>query len=1274
MLLDTSETTLKTENLVRQAELKPITHRPGRLPACRLIGNQVMQRLVQTKLAINQPGDRYEEEADRVAEMVVGNGRFASPPITPLVPQGTRKTCACGNMVGAGGECEACRLKRLARQNSALQGSAMTSAPTIVGLNRAEQMLAANVGRPLEPDTKEQFEARFGQDFDQVRIHTDDQAAAAAQALQAKAFTAGKDIAFNRGTYNPNTPSGQKLLAHELVHVVQQRTGIHLKEDSGEGDILQEKQADSAAPVASSNHAANLPSGKEGSNQGTFIPTTSAVIQCAPTSQDKVKEDYSLETKEQFAQRVRDRAASRLTQNVAVLEQWSTYVNAMKGFQLRAQLLTGIATEYALAAAPTPSGRSRFETWSGTQNKAERTYQGSMLDIDATYRERSNNFIGYLASMTQGYNTTPSVAQNLQVLAGDQQAGNLPQTVHVAADPRYSAYAPTIKRIQSGKIGGCQACHEINLAWDRTAKRWGDPLPKGNIWNSPSFTTELGSRSLLSPSTPQMSDQKALIAYIQGLSTTAQQPSQPQTAPTPPTTTPAQPPAADTTAKAAPNPFVPSTAAPKSIPTPPARTDLCGELPPAEDSQRLLNLASWGENSAIVASVISRIDSVLTPLGPRGYRVLGRPNFDALYAMSPDNMEGVRDGIIAQINKRKQQYTELRATIQSGGVPYEELCPIVDELLPGTNEFVKWQVLEDVHKWQRREKVLQVLELTLLALSVIYPPSVVVTIPAGMALGLARISLGMDQQRQGRQWTQGTGSGLYSLSQEAQAPGLASRGRSNIIFGSLSFGLSALSFARMIAQARATAQLLQALEAGAIIRHAQYPGLALLARNGRLLLVTETGEVLGYGMILPNGQLWWTRLSAPMSYGGGAYSATGTSLVPYGSSSMVPFGSSPFGSGAMVPFGSSPFGSSSIVPFGSSPFTSPGIVTPALAGQSVPLTLGLGPRLPLMLGAGPQPRGLLSGPVSGPLIVDAQSGYPDFLYSMVARTPGARGVGIEGGNFIVGYQGIHPTLPQDLAMSQLIARNTPQWGSFRGPGADDPTSLFPGSTTLVPSTQVPGALTVQPIPFTIPSAGEVTVIPQSFFPAYGGLAPAYQGPMLPPDWVMLRPGSSGNLAPTYYGPQKPAWSILRPRLIPQGAKDVVGLTPTQHTELYNQVDQLYMRRPFGLKRASDAEARTLGTEINQMLRPGGFVELRLTYADLPIKKQLPLIQTEIPGSTTITIDNATIKAFREHGTLPADPTQTAILRNAEQDIKKALTPLGQSDIGLIVRIYKPASP
>jgi hypothetical protein len=77
-------------------------------------------------------------------------------------------------------------------------------------------------GRPLESATRTDMESRFGYDFANVRVHTDDKAARSARAIDAASYTAGSDIAFGQGQYSPGTPRGRQLLAHELTHVAQQ--------------------------------------------------------------------------------------------------------------------------------------------------------------------------------------------------------------------------------------------------------------------------------------------------------------------------------------------------------------------------------------------------------------------------------------------------------------------------------------------------------------------------------------------------------------------------------------------------------------------------------------------------------------------------------------------------------------------------------------------------------------------------------------------------------------------------------------------------------------------------------------------------------------------------------------------------------------------------------------------------------------------------------------------------------------------------------------------
>ncbi|MEV0425875.1 DUF4157 domain-containing protein [Micromonospora sp. NPDC050495] len=91
-------------------------------------------------------------------------------------------------------------------------------------------------GTPLAPEIRADMEARFGgQDFGDVRVHTDQAAHDSARAVNAQAYTVGSNIVFQRGGYDPTSPAGQHVLAHELTHVVQQRSGPVDGTDTGGG-------------------------------------------------------------------------------------------------------------------------------------------------------------------------------------------------------------------------------------------------------------------------------------------------------------------------------------------------------------------------------------------------------------------------------------------------------------------------------------------------------------------------------------------------------------------------------------------------------------------------------------------------------------------------------------------------------------------------------------------------------------------------------------------------------------------------------------------------------------------------------------------------------------------------------------------------------------------------------------------------------------------------------------------------------------------------------
>jgi hypothetical protein len=169
---------------------------------------------LQTKLAISQPGDAYEREADRISEQVM---RMSAPPTSgpPSI-----------NPVS----------------------SAIHRKPTHDCAEQAAIPLVNNVisspGQPLDPTTRAFFEPRFGHDFSQVHVHTDGQAAESARAVQARAYTVGKHVVFGAKQFAASSTEGRRLLAHELTHVIQQNgadSTIVPEEDSERGDSTLQK-------------------------------------------------------------------------------------------------------------------------------------------------------------------------------------------------------------------------------------------------------------------------------------------------------------------------------------------------------------------------------------------------------------------------------------------------------------------------------------------------------------------------------------------------------------------------------------------------------------------------------------------------------------------------------------------------------------------------------------------------------------------------------------------------------------------------------------------------------------------------------------------------------------------------------------------------------------------------------------------------------------------------------------------------------------------------
>jgi len=197
---------------------------------------------LQAKLTINQPGDVYEQEADRVAEQVMRmpldqmaqGTRIAGSPGTTFVQrqvvpdeepreQRVREVGAVEVVEETPEEAEETGEGETDEGEEAVQAKEVQGqTPHVTPQLQTHIDTMRGGGQALPASTRAFMEPRFGYDFGQVRVHTHEQATQSAESMNALAYTSGRDIVFGPGQYRPETTAGQQLLAHELTHVVQQ--------------------------------------------------------------------------------------------------------------------------------------------------------------------------------------------------------------------------------------------------------------------------------------------------------------------------------------------------------------------------------------------------------------------------------------------------------------------------------------------------------------------------------------------------------------------------------------------------------------------------------------------------------------------------------------------------------------------------------------------------------------------------------------------------------------------------------------------------------------------------------------------------------------------------------------------------------------------------------------------------------------------------------------------------------------------------------------------
>jgi hypothetical protein len=212
---------------------------------------------IQAKLTVGAPDDHYEKEADNMADKVMLM-EHNSPAVQQSAGQQVQ-TKALGSQVTP-------LVQRQEEEDTVQPMEEEEAQPTVQrksdGSFSAPSSLESGLsgssgGSSMPESTQQKMESGFGADFSSVKIHTDSNAVQMNKDIGAKAFTHGSDIYFNEGNYNPDSGSGQHLLAHELTHTIQQggspvkaKTGLYYNKGPPLGESVQRQLDETAEPSA----------------------------------------------------------------------------------------------------------------------------------------------------------------------------------------------------------------------------------------------------------------------------------------------------------------------------------------------------------------------------------------------------------------------------------------------------------------------------------------------------------------------------------------------------------------------------------------------------------------------------------------------------------------------------------------------------------------------------------------------------------------------------------------------------------------------------------------------------------------------------------------------------------------------------------------------------------------------------------------------------------------------------------------------------------------
>jgi len=224
-----------------------------KLEASKLQQTNTFIPAVQPKLTISLPDDKYEVEADTIADSVVSklDKTDTSSAVETTAAPNSMRVSSKKNTGNVQAKCSACeREEKLQKKeeektendseihdqfnsgqpnehpnsNQHIQAKA-EGTPIVSGNLQSRLKSNKGGGSPMSRDTQDSMGAAFGAAFGNIRIHTDSEALQMSKELHAQAFTHGNDIYFNHGKYDPDSTNGKHLLAHELTHTLQQTGG-----------------------------------------------------------------------------------------------------------------------------------------------------------------------------------------------------------------------------------------------------------------------------------------------------------------------------------------------------------------------------------------------------------------------------------------------------------------------------------------------------------------------------------------------------------------------------------------------------------------------------------------------------------------------------------------------------------------------------------------------------------------------------------------------------------------------------------------------------------------------------------------------------------------------------------------------------------------------------------------------------------------------------------------------------------------------------------------